>query len=438
RLSLGSCAGGPLRRLSDGGARLGGRCHGGNDGRGQAAGHGQVPYGHRRSGSGGRLRRRGRGGRRGCRRPRGRPGPQGPAPGSPAAGKSPRPATRLRSRLPAQSRASRSLHRAQWRRREHRSSAEAPGAPRWRDDGTCRLPRPVASAGGRSRAVRRGCALCIAEGGGRGPYPLYRARTCTRRAAQRRDAARAGPVPWRTRGTRLSPPSCDRGIKTGRGRGCVPPGARSRRGYGRPNAAQRRGLIHPSLPSEQDMVLGVPVSELVLLATLIIIAGFITGILAGLFGIGGGALIVPVLYEVFRVLHVPDEVRFQLCVGTSIGLIVPTNVLSYLTHRGKGAVMTDVVRAWAVPAVVGVAAGSAIAAVAPAAVLKLAFVVIASVIAFKLLVGRDTWRLADDLPGPVGMTAYGVCVGLASSLMGISGGSVSNMILTLYGKPIHK
>jgi uncharacterized membrane protein YfcA len=186
------------------------------------------------------------------------------------------------------------------------------------------------------------------------------------------------------------------------------------------------------------MVLGVPLSELLLLAALIIVAGFVTGILAGLFGIGGGALIVPVLYEVFRVLGVPDEVRFQLCVGTSIAIIVPTNVFSYFTHRGKGAVMMDVVRAWAAPAVIGVAAGSAIAAFASGAVLKLAFVLIATVIAFKLLFGRETWRLADDLPGPAGMAAYGVFVGLAASLMGISGGSISNMILTLYGKPIHK
>jgi uncharacterized protein len=186
------------------------------------------------------------------------------------------------------------------------------------------------------------------------------------------------------------------------------------------------------------MVLGVPLSELLLLAALIIVAGFVTGILAGLFGIGGGALIVPVLYEVFRVLGVPDEVRFQLCVGTSIAIIVPTNVFSYFTHRGKGAVMMDVVRAWAVPAVIGVAAGSAIVGFAPGAVLKLAFVLIATVIAFKLLFGRETWRLGDDLPGSAAMAAYGVFVGLAASLMGISGGSVSNMILTLYGKPIHK
>ena len=184
------------------------------------------------------------------------------------------------------------------------------------------------------------------------------------------------------------------------------------------------------------MVLGVPLSELMLLAALIIVAGFITGVLAGLFGIGGGALIVPVLYEVFSVLDVPDEVRFQLCVGTSIAIIVPTNVLSYFTHRRQGAVMMDVVRAWAVPAVAGVAAGSVIAAFAPGAVLKLAFVLIATVIAFKLLFSRDSWQLGDHLPGPICMTAYGAFVGLAASLMGISGGSISNVILTLHGKPI--
>ena len=81
------------------------------------------------------------------------------------------------------------------------------------------------------------------------------------------------------------------------------------------------------------------------------VGGIVTGILAGLFGIGGGAIIVPVLYEVFRILGVPEEVRMQLCVGTSIAIIVPTTIRSYLTHRAKGAVLNDVMRAWALPAV---------------------------------------------------------------------------------------
>src|SRR5262245_43157617 len=146
------------------------------------------------------------------------------------------------------------------------------------------------------------------------------------------------------------------------------------------------------------MILGVPIGELLLLAAFIGIGGLVTGVLAGLFGIGGGALIVPVLYEVFGALGVSDEVRFQLCVGTSIAIIVPTNVLSFRTHRNRGAVKMDVVRAWAVPAIAGVAAGSAIAAFAPGAVLKLSFVLIASVVAIKLLFGRDNWRVADGLP----------------------------------------
>jgi uncharacterized protein len=185
------------------------------------------------------------------------------------------------------------------------------------------------------------------------------------------------------------------------------------------------------------MSLGVPAAELLMLAGLIILAGVITGILAGLFGIGGGALIVPVLYEVFAVLGVADEVRFQLCVGTSLAIIVPTNVLSFRIHRDKGAVMTGVLRAWAVPALAGVAVGSALAAFAAAVVLKLAFAAVASVIACKLLFGRETWRLAAELPGRAAMTGYGFFVGLAASLMGISGGSIANMILTLHGKSIH-
>jgi uncharacterized membrane protein YfcA len=186
------------------------------------------------------------------------------------------------------------------------------------------------------------------------------------------------------------------------------------------------------------MVFGVPVAELAWLAAAIVVGGVITGILAGLFGIGGGALIVPVLYEVFRVLGVPEAVSFQLCVGTSLAIIVPTNIRSFLIHRAQGAVMMDVVRIWAIPAVVGVAVGSAIAGFASGAVLKIAFVLVASVIAIKLMFGRESWRLDDELPSRVGMMAWGFVVGLASSLMGTSGGSVSNMILTLYGKSIHR
>lgn len=185
------------------------------------------------------------------------------------------------------------------------------------------------------------------------------------------------------------------------------------------------------------MLLGVPLGELALLALAVVIGGLATGILAGLFGIGGGAIIVPVLYEVFRILGVPEEVRMQLCVGTSMAVILPTTIRSYLTHRAKGFVLNDVMRQWAWPAVLGVAAGAAIAYVAPAAVFKVVFLVVVTIIAIKLLFGRDSWRIADDFPGRAAMTGYGFLIGITSALMGVSGGSVSNMIQTLYGKPLH-
>jgi uncharacterized membrane protein YfcA len=183
---------------------------------------------------------------------------------------------------------------------------------------------------------------------------------------------------------------------------------------------------------------GVPPGEIALLVLAILASGVVTGLLAGLFGIGGGAVIVPVLYEVFRILGVPDEVRMQLCVGTSLAIIVPTNIRSYLAHRAKGAVDQQVVKTWVLPALLGVVIGSVVAAFAPSAVFRLAFVVMAAVIAFKLLFGRDSWRVADDFPGQPTMSVFGLLVGLSSSLMGVSGGSVSNMIQTLYGRTIHQ
>jgi uncharacterized protein len=185
------------------------------------------------------------------------------------------------------------------------------------------------------------------------------------------------------------------------------------------------------------MISGIPLSELAWLAAVIVAGGVLAGFLAGLFGIGGGAIIVPVLYEVFRIIGVPDEIRMQLCIGTSLAIIVPTTIRSYVAHRARGAVMPEIMRAWMIPTVVGVAAGSALATFAPPAVFKIAFIVLAAIISARLLFGGDKWRLGETLPGRMGMTAYGLGIGLASSLMGVSGGSMSTMVLTLYGKPIH-
>jgi len=182
---------------------------------------------------------------------------------------------------------------------------------------------------------------------------------------------------------------------------------------------------------------GMPLFDLVELAVATIAAGVVTGLLAGLFGIGGGAVIVPVLYEAFRLAGVPEQVRMQLCVGTSLAIIVPTTVRSYLAHRARGLVIPEVMQLWAAPAIAGVALGSIAAVFAPAALFKAAFVLIISLIAAKMLLGRDSWALGEALPGRAAMAGYGFLVGLGSSLVGISGGSLVTAILTLYRRSIH-
>ena len=88
--------------------------------------------------------------------------------------------------------------------------------------------------------------------------------------------------------------------------------------------------------------------------------------------------------------------------------------------------------------ILGVAVGSLLAAVAPAGVFKIAFVAIAGLISTKLLLGRESWIIASELPGRAAMRGYGFVMGLASSLMGISGGSLVTIFLTLYRKTIHQ
>jgi uncharacterized membrane protein YfcA len=182
----------------------------------------------------------------------------------------------------------------------------------------------------------------------------------------------------------------------------------------------------------------IPLHELAWLVLAVIAAGIVTGLLAGVFGIGGGAVIVPVLFELFRIYGVPDAVRMQLCIGTSLAIILPTSWRSYRAHKARGAVIPEVMQMWTVPIVVGVLLGSVIAAFAPSAIFKLAFVVVAGIIIAKMWFVSDRWRIADELPGPLAMRAYGFVIGLGSSLMGISGGSPATLVLTLYGKPIHQ
>lgn len=184
------------------------------------------------------------------------------------------------------------------------------------------------------------------------------------------------------------------------------------------------------------MLFGVPASELAWLALIIAGSGAVTGFAAGLLGIGGASVTVPVLYELFRFMGVPDEVRMQLCIGTSLAIIVPISIRSFLAHRSHSAVLTDVLRIWAVPTVLGVLSGVVAAYFAPASLFKFVFMIFCLGIGLKYLIG-GSWRLSDHLPETRALAAVGYFIGLISSMIGIAGGSASTLFLTLFGQTIH-
>jgi uncharacterized membrane protein YfcA len=186
------------------------------------------------------------------------------------------------------------------------------------------------------------------------------------------------------------------------------------------------------------MVAGLNASELTELALLLVAVGALAGFLAGVFGIGGGAVLVPVFYECFRLAGVPLEVRMPLCIGTSLAIIIPTSIRSWRAHHRRGAVDTAIVRSWWLPVIAGVIAGSVTARYAPERLFKIVFVAVAWSAAARLLLARETWKLGDDLPGGPLMKVYGFFIGLLATLMGVGGGLFSNLLMTFYGRSIHQ
>ncbi|MFD1702065.1 sulfite exporter TauE/SafE family protein [Methylopila henanensis] len=187
-----------------------------------------------------------------------------------------------------------------------------------------------------------------------------------------------------------------------------------------------------------DVFSALPLRELVELGLGLVAAGLVTGVLAGLFGVGGGAVIVPVLAELFDHIGVRDDVQMQLAVGTSLAIIIPTSIRSFLSHRARGSVDEAALRAWIAPVIAGALLGVGIAAYVTSDALKVVFAVFAAGMSANLLFGRESWRVASELPSRAVTGLWGFLFAVLSALIGIGGGTLGTLFLSLYGRPIHK
>ncbi len=184
------------------------------------------------------------------------------------------------------------------------------------------------------------------------------------------------------------------------------------------------------------MLQALPHGEAAVIVAVLMSTGLCVGFLSGLLGIGGGGLLVPVLYEVFVFLDVPDESRLHLAIGTSLAVMIPTTLRSFFAHRSRGSADSSLVKRLAVPVLIGVAVGSIIAKASSDIVLKWVWIIFGMMLVIKLFFARESWRLGDDVPKSLAVEAYGVLVGAISTIMSVGGGAYITALLTLYGRSI--
>ena len=178
--------------------------------------------------------------------------------------------------------------------------------------------------------------------------------------------------------------------------------------------------------------------ELASFAVAITAAGIVSGLMAGVFGIGGGAVRVPVFYQVCGLLGIDEAVRMHLSVGSSLAIIIPTSIRSFSAHKARGAVDTELLRSFLLPVPLGVILASLTAAYISSEGLRVIFAVLTLLVAFRLLFNRESWRIGSEVPGNPARGIIGVLIGYFSTLMGIGGGVMNNTFMTLYGRPMHQ
>ncbi len=165
--------------------------------------------------------------------------------------------------------------------------------------------------------------------------------------------------------------------------------------------------------------------------------GVFAGLLAGLLGVGGGIVIVPVLFFLFQALGISADTAMVVATATSLATIVPTSVSSIMAHNKKGNVDFVLLKRWAPFILIGVLAGSYLVTRVDGEWLTMLFGTIASLSALNMLIGKKQ-ALTESLPGNTGQRIMAACIGFFSSMVGIGGGTLTVPTLTFCNYPAHR
>jgi uncharacterized membrane protein YfcA len=166
------------------------------------------------------------------------------------------------------------------------------------------------------------------------------------------------------------------------------------------------------------------------------VASVVAGFAAGLLGVGGGIITVPVMFQIFVFMGLPPALAMQVAVGTSLLTIIPTGFMSARSHSKRGAVDWKLIRSWGPLALLGVLCAIVIARYVDGKVLSGVFAAVALVVALDMFLRRNGGQVSDGFPNAVVKHLIGFFIGGFSTLMGIGGGTLSVPILTAVGYQI--
>jgi uncharacterized protein len=183
----------------------------------------------------------------------------------------------------------------------------------------------------------------------------------------------------------------------------------------------------------------VPVwTDLAILVVAMLAAGSFAGLIAGLFGVGGGTVLVPALFYAFSMFGLGGEANLHVAIGTSLSTIITTSMRSLSAHHAHGAVDEAVLKGFMPWVGFGAAVGAIVAGLSTQTSLGLVYAVCALLLALYMVLGRETWTLWRDVPTGWARAGLASALGGVSAMMGIGGGAFGSAVMTLAGRPIHQ
>lgn len=180
-------------------------------------------------------------------------------------------------------------------------------------------------------------------------------------------------------------------------------------------------------------------NELLILIPILLASGAVAGLLAGLLGVGGGIVIVPMLFHIFRYIDIDISIAMPLAIGTSLSTIVVTSIMSARSHHKKGGIDWALAKKWIPFVILGVLIGAFSSKFIDGSSLKFMFGILLLVVSIHMIISSfKSLVIAKNLPGNVGQSIFAILLGGFASLLGIGGGTLMVPLLSLFSFPIHK